>query len=148
MLNDQAISMKNKLADTVNNFKGEVQETMNRQQEGSNQELVSSIVQGLKKEAGVMSMLRPHGGASGTQDADGQPRPAGFLKNTIKHRIMGDGADVADLAVKDDQNGIRKGRADPTTPSASTDPDSGKKGGIFGLFSAQTERSDLNDVAF
>ena len=31
LLNDQAISIKNKLADTVNGFKGQVKETMDRQ---------------------------------------------------------------------------------------------------------------------
>ena len=59
--------MKNRMTETVEGFKGEVQQTMNKQI-GTKDELVASIVQGLKKEAGVVGMLRPHSHADGTQD--------------------------------------------------------------------------------
>ncbi len=49
LLKDHVTSMKNRMTETVEGFKSEVQQTMNKQI-GTKDELVASIVQGLKKE--------------------------------------------------------------------------------------------------
>ena len=129
-LNDQAIVMKHRLADTVTNFKSKVEQTLNRQQDDSNKKFAAMVVNGLKKEAGVLNMLKPDGDASGAQDGDGQEKkPAGFLKKSIGSKIIGDGPDEDDL---DDTMPPQKGSA-ATAPSASAE-DEKPKGWFSSMF--------------